>query len=342
MTLPPVPWARHLWLPAATGAAGALGWWLSLQAVLWVGLPAGLEGPAWLALVSCLVVGTALWADAVAVGRGVRRVFVLVALCVPACALSVSVCAGAGTALAALAARGGALDQVGLVSLRGQILAFLLAGLGAGVWLAVGRLLPRLLARWWPDRSLTDPTASWVVAMEHGAAGLVAGAAWGGIWFVAGLYEGLGGDLFAAAAVGSATFGVLLGALAGNAPDEAWTPWLRVRRGPRMGMRVPLIDEDGRVVERFVGHYPRGMDLFLPFASGASEVHVSVTVDQRGDVVVRGHSIAPTTLARFLEAVDLAYDPASPAPVEAVLSPGDVVRLGSVELELLYLPRTRS
>jgi hypothetical protein len=338
MTLPPVPWARHLWLSAATGGAAALGWWVALYIVQTLAVPSFWVGPLWLALVVGSSVGAALIADAVGTGREPVRAALWVALCGPAAAGTVAVGTAVSVALVDLVARGTVLDQDGLVSLRGQLLAFVTAGSAAGCWLGAGRLLPRLARRWWPDLEVADD-APWPIRLaEHVAAGAVAGGAWAAVWFAFGVYGGLGGDLFAGAALGSTIFGLLLGLLAGNAPRRAWAPWLRVRRGARAGTRVPLVDEAGRPLERFVGHFPRGLDLFLPFETGAAEVHVSVTVDALGDVVVRGHSVAPTVLKRFLETVDLAYDPRAPAPVEAVIAPGEIVRVGDVELEVLYLP----
>jgi hypothetical protein len=92
-----------------------------------------------------------------------------------------------------------------------------------------------------------------------------------------------------------------------------------------------------------VGHFPRGLDLFLPVEEGVLEMHLSVTVDAKRRFTARGLSLYPTQVVRFLERVDLRYDPRRPAPLETELSSGDRIRIGDgtveSELEFLLLPR---
>ena len=95
--------------------------------------------------------------------------------------------------------------------------------------------------------------------------------------------------------------------------------------------------------ERFVGHFPRGLDLFLGVSDGVMEMHISVAVDKKQRYWLRGLSLRPTMLRRFLERVDLRYDPRRPAPLETRLRSGDHIEIGdgnnSAQLEFLMLPR---
>ncbi len=342
MTLPPVPWARHLWVPSWVASAAVSAWWWVLQAFIWVGVPSWAEGPLWLGAVAAAVAASSLMLDGWVRGRARWLVAAEVGFG------TVLVGAGAfGLSALWMAAVGGLAGPVGmsvlvqpdLLSLRGQLGAFVAVGGWTGIVLGVIRAFPNLLSRWWPAESLKDEGAAWVRVLEHVFAGIVSGGAWAGVWFVPGFALSLAGDQFIAGALSSLTFGLSMGFLAWTLPDRAWTPWIRVRRGPRKGMRVPLLGENGEAIERFVGHYPRGLDLFLPSDTGASEVHLSALVDGFDEVVVRGQSVSETVVSRFLETVDLAYDPSAAAPVETVLSPGDIVRVGTVELEVLYLPQ---
>ena len=52
------------------------------------------------------------------------------------------------------------------------------------------------------------------------------------------------------------------------------------------------------------------------------EVHLSVAVDKDRAYRARGLSLQPTRVRRFLERVDLRYDPQRPAPLETRLSGG--------------------
>jgi len=85
------------------------------------------------------------------------------------------------------------------------------------------------------------------------------------------------------------------------------------------------------------------MDLFMPADDGVLELHVSVAVDVEQRYWLRGLSLHPTLLRRFLERVDLHYDSTRPAPLETRLLSGDRIEIGdgqrSAELEFIMLPR---
>ena len=75
---------------------------------------------------------------------------------------------------------------------------------------------------------------------------------------------------------------------------------------------------------------------------GVAELHLSVVVDERYRYAVRGLSVQPTLVRRFLERIDLRYDPMRPAPLETQLSMEDRVVLGEAgasELEFILLPK---
>jgi hypothetical protein len=100
---------------------------------------------------------------------------------------------------------------------------------------------------------------------------------------------------------------------------------------------------DGKPTERFVGHFTRGLDLFLPADDGVMEMHVSVAVDEAQRYTARGLSLQPTRVRRFLEGINLRYDPRRPAPLATQLSSGDRIELGEgahqSELEFVMLPK---
>ena len=76
---------------------------------------------------------------------------------------------------------------------------------------------------------------------------------------------------------------------------------------------------------------------------GVLELHVSVMVNAKQEYRARGLTLAPTTVRRFLERVDLRYDPKRPAPLETELSSGDRILCGPPDnpsvLEFLMLPK---
>ena len=108
-------------------------------------------------------------------------------------------------------------------------------------------------------------------------------------------------------------------------------------------MRIPVDAEDGAPTERFVGHFTRGLDLFLPGEDGVMEMHLSVVVNEKQQYSARGLSLQPTRVKRFLEKINLRYDPRRPAPLATKINSGDRIELGEgqhlAELEFLMLPK---
>lgn len=177
----------------------------------------------------------------------------------------------------------------------------------------------------------------------HVGAGLAAGAVGAGVWHAAGYHAFDIGpmDLFVSSALASATFGGTFGLGAWGIPDELYAGWVRVVSRERHGRRIPINGATGGARERFVGHFPRGLDLFLPVEGGVNELHASVLVDDAGIYRARGLTVERTAVRRFLERIDLRYDPKRPAPLETRLASGDRVQLGdgTTVVEFLLLPR---
>jgi hypothetical protein len=175
----------------------------------------------------------------------------------------------------------------------------------------------------------------------HLSGGLLAGLFAAASWHV--FNSVVTSDLYWAGAAAAFAWGLSFGAFAWPLPDELYAGWLRVLSFDRFGRRIPIDAPDGQPKERFVGHFPRGLDLFLPGEAGVMEMHVSVAVDAEHRYFGRGLSLASTTVRRFLERVRLSYDPRRPAPLETRLTSGDRIVLGagdqSAELEFLMLPR---
>ncbi len=194
------------------------------------------------------------------------------------------------------------------------------------------------------DPPLPPPSwAQWAtMGFSHAGGGLVAGLFGGAIWHAAGHYPALAGDLYLGSAAAAAAFGGLHGLLCWPIPDELYAGWIRVLSAERFGLRIPVPRPDGASAERFVGHFPQGLDLYLPAERGVAELHVSFVVDDRQRYTVRGLSVAPTIVRRALERVDLRYDPARPAPLETALKTEDRIFLGDdaqTVIEFLMLPR---
>ena len=152
-----------------------------------------------------------------------------------------------------------------------------------------------------------------------------------------------GTDLYLASLGLAIVWGFLFGALAWGIPSDLYAGWIRVLSGERYSLRIPIDRDTNGYMERFVGHYPHGMDLYMSPDSGVSELHLSVAVDERHRYFARGLSQRPTLVRRFLERVDLRYDPRRPAPLETRLESGDRIRIGtdrySAELEFIMLPK---
>jgi len=210
-----------------------------------------------------------------------------------------------------------------LVSLRYRVGALFAAGIATGV---AGAAVRRFQG-----------------GVSHIAGGITSALAGGAAWYVLGEnFQGLT-DLYLASAALGLVWGFLYGFITWPIPDALYVGWIRVISPTRFGRRIPVDAVDGGPKERFVGHFPRGLDLFLPVEDGVMEMHVSVAVDSQGRHSARGLSLHPTIVRRFLERVDLRYDARRPAPLETRLSSGDRIVLGQgehqAELEFLMLPR---
>ena len=75
---------------------------------------------------------------------------------------------------------------------------------------------------------------------------------------------------------------------------------------------------------------------------GVTELHASVGVDADQHYRGRGLTLMPTAVRRFLERIDLRYDPRRAAPLETPLHSGDRFVLGADQkttVEFLLLPK---
>ncbi|MEQ1506756.1 MAG: hypothetical protein ABMB14_31300, partial [Myxococcota bacterium] len=236
-----------------------------------------------------------------------------------------------------------------LVTLRFRLGVWLVAGFASGLGPFLVRWLHAAITRRWSwggrDGAGPPPPTSWLElgfsGFAHLGGGLVAGAFAAAAWHVPGYYDRLEGDLFLASAAAALAFGFLHGLLVWPIPDDLYAGWIRVLSYERYGLRIPVPHTDGRPAERFVGHFPRGLDLYLPAERAVAELHASfVRSDDR--YTVRGLSIHPTRVVRPLERIDLRYDPRRPAPLETTLRSEDRVLLGAngeTVIEFLMLPK---
>ena len=157
------------------------------------------------------------------------------------------------------------------------------------------------------------------------------------------MYTEIQGDLYLGSALGAFFWGVMFGLFVWPIPRSLYAGWIRVLSAERYGMRVPIDRPDGASSERFIGHFPRGLDLYLPGECGVAELHTSFVVDAEQNYSVRGLSQQPTRVKRFLESIDLSYAPSRPAPLETALAMEDRVYMGNGEqesvVEFLLLPK---
>lgn len=329
----PYTLARHASMALWCGVVGLISWWLVLTAIVQLGWDwrPGWDGPLLLSTVSAGIAMASILGEANLLRRKVwGRVW--------RTALSGALAFGLSLFwywlwnvfslrlfFSASELSADAMDP-SLVSLTFRFGAFAAAGLGCG--LACGAVRG--------GRGL----------MTHGAAGLASGLAGGIAWHLLGanLRFGLStGDLYLAGAGMGLVWGVSFGLLAWGIPDTLYAGWIRVLSDYRHSLRIPVDGDDGKARERYVGHFPRGLDLYLPMEEGVMELHVSVAVSKDRTYKARGLSLQPTLVRRFLERVDLRYDPRRPAPLETRLTSGDRIVLGegdhSAELEFIMLPR---
>jgi hypothetical protein len=350
--LVPYTWFRHVLPGLLGGMAGMCAWWVALVVIdlshgggraAW---SPDTEGAVLLSLVSAAAAVTSVQLEGRWERAGVRRRLGAGAVA--------AACAGLGTlascALWFAARRWWGVEPEFGLALRGRLFPWLLAGgwLTAGLMtVRLGRYLLDDLQRRW-EMNVMDPPpplegSRWALLGAHALVGPLCGVAAAVVGYTLGLWLD---DLYLAGMGASWSFAALAGALTWGIPDRAWQPWVMVRVGARPGWRIPLDAEDTALQERFVGHFPSGMDLHLPGTDGVAELHLSVLA--RGDadhieLAARGLSQRPVTVIRPLERVDLAYDPALPAPLETTLRHEDRIRLGEVaEVEVLVLSREGS
>ena len=198
---------------------------------------------------------------------------------------------------------------------------------------------------------LASGVAAAVVRKGHGlfshlAGGAASGLAAGAAWHLLGAdlkFEYSFGDLYIAGAGMGLSWGFFYGLLTWSIPDELYAGWLRVLSGYRHGRRIPIDPLDGSAKERFIGHFPRGLDVYLPLEAQVMELHLSIAVDAERRYKARGLTLQPTLVRRFLEQVDLSYDARRPAPLETRLASGDRIELGAgedqAEVEFIMLPK---
>jgi hypothetical protein len=236
-----------------------------------------------------------------------------------------------------------------LVTLRYRLPLWLLAGFWSGVGpFMIRRFQHTMAARWgWmKDAAFVRPLPTWLEwaneLFSHVVGAMVAAALAAAVWHFFGHDKRIAGDLYWASALGPMTWGFLYGVLVWPIPDDLYAGWVRVLSAERYGLRIPIPHADGSPAERFLGHFPRGLDLYLPAEQAVAELHVSFIVDGKSRYAIRGLSIAPTHVKRFLERVDLRYDPRRPAPLETELKMEDRILLGDqgqTVVEFIMLPK---
>ncbi len=324
----PYTWMRHLSMSLWCAGAGLLAWWVVLAVFLnWTVWPPSLDGPILLSGVAAAIAGASL------LGEGnLRRMALAKRLAFVGLGMALTVgftlvwyYAWHFIVLKLVFGSGDYAQDAtdpSLVSFTFRIGAFAAAGLASGLGPAIVRKGGGFI--------------------DHVAGGLAAGIGAGIAWHLLNSRE-FNTDLYLAGAGMGLTWGFLHGLLVWGIPDSLYAGWIRVLSARRFGRRIPVDAPDGGPKERFVGHFPRGLDLYLPVDDGVMELHLSVAVDDRQRYSARGLSLQPTLVRRFLERVDLRYDPRRPAPLETRLSSGDRIYLGEGErqavLEFIMLPR---
>lgn len=331
----PYTWPRHLIMGLWCGAAGLLAWWAVLT---WTVTMGPFWGPDWDGPLLMGCVSTAV-AGASVLGEGNLRRRTLLSR-----AWRLLLVLGAAMGFTILwywlwhifslriieslfADNPNVADNArdsSLVSLTYRIGAFAMCGMSTGMAAMFGRGI-----------------GGWKGMINQLGGGLAAGLAAGTAWYLYNyiLYT----DLYLAGAALGLAWGGVFGLLSWGIPDDLYAGWLRVLSYRRYGHRVPIDATELGPKERFVGHFPRGLDLFMPAEDGVMEMHISVAVDKKQRYLLRGLSLKPTLLRRFLERIDLRYDARRPAPLETRLRSGDRVVIGdgerSAEVEFLMLPR---
>ena len=186
----------------------------------------------------------------------------------------------------------------------------------------------------------------WQNALNHIGAGIFAGLGAGALRMIPYFFtqmssEFFTNDLYFAGALSFASFGFLFGIAARGIPEELYVGWVRVLTGSRFSQRIPIDALEQKNKERFFGHYPNGLDLYLPPNEGVLELHASIVHSPSTDqYILRGLSLEHTKMKRLFEWARVDYDHQSPVPREVELQNGDRIELGQhTEIEFLILPR---
>jgi hypothetical protein len=326
----PYTWMRHFAVAFVCAGAALLAWWLVLALAVYFPLwPVEWDGAVYVTALVSSVAGATVLAEA-----SLRREPVWKRALKPLGAAALSgLCAlmgfwgWQGLIGPLVFGKLGAADlaEPTLVSLRYRMVGFLFAGLQTGVGPLAFRRLRGILS--------------------HLGAGAAAGLLAGATWYTLGYPKSMLGwsSLYLASAGGAVVFGWVYGLLAWGIPDDLYAGWIRIVSETRHGRRIPIDSTEGGARERFIGHFPRGLDLFLPAEEGVMELHVSVLVNSKQEYRARGLTLQPTLVRRFLERIDLRYDARRPAPLETRLSSEDRMMLGPPNdptvLEFIMLPR---
>jgi len=318
---------RHVAMSLWCAGAGLMAWWVSLAFVYY-------QGAAWdpkydgVILMGCIaasVAGAHVLGESNLRRRSPLQMLWRVALVSVLALVSTAVWYGIWHGVVqGLVFRAWADDVAdpSLVTLSFRSGAFAMGGLATGTATALSRKLSGFV--------------------EQIGAGLTAGLCAGAAWYLLSSTV-LGTDLYLSGAVMGLVWGGVFGLLSWGIPDELYAGWLRVLTPNRYGLRIPVDALDGSAKERFVGHFPRGLDLFLGAEDGVQELHVSVYVDGEQRYAARGLGQQPTQVKRLLESIELSYDATRPAPLETELRSGDRIRIGNgaqqAELEFILLPK---
>ena len=323
--LVPFTWARHIHVALVTVSTAVLCWWalimlVGLRGTLW---PAQLDGPIFIGVLSFGVVLGGVVAEGMLDARGAKW-------WVKSSLLGAVLVGGLGAGGAAwlahflllkISSSAASNFEIAPVisSVRYAVWGFCAGGLFTGIGLVVVR----------------GSKDKFNLLGGGLAGGLAASVVW---WVSKETY-----DPFVASGLAAVAWGAVTGLLAWIVPSSLYSGWVRVLSGSRFGWRVRVDSENETSSELVVGHYPLGLDMWLPANEGVRELHLSVANTDDGRYVGRGMSLYPTVVSRFLERVDLRYDPEKPVPLETPLSSGDMITLSDgqtgTHLEFVMLPK---
>ena len=288
----PYTWMRHFSVAFVCASAGLLSWWIVLSLMVLVPFwSVDWDGAAYLVAMVAGVAGASTLCEASLRRRALwRRSLLTVASASISGVLCLMGYFGWHKLFGPLILSDEAgldLGEATLVSLKYRLPVYMFAGMVA----SVGPVILRKGAGFF----------------SHVGGGLAAGMLAAGAWYALGYPKSLFelSDQYVASAAGSLVFGAAFGLLAWGIPDDLYAGWIRVVSETRHGRRIPVDALDGSPRERFVGHFPRGLDLFLPAEDAVMELHFSVMVNRRKEYRGRGLTLQPTLVRRFLERIDL-------------------------------------